>query len=172
MNAFVAGLGVVNERIERLGLIRLSVPETRSAYRTRAAGLFAIRYCRRVPLLAVGYAISPAAAQRLLARGAVVREPVDKFIQRFWVHEQPVHAIHPQIVEPGDVAGHSDIGERSRPRYGLRIWLRRALRKAENAIRRDLFVLRLLIMSRLQHRYRESIERKKDAAPGLIRAEN
>lgn len=145
---FASGLNVVAEHIAKLGLIRVSVPETRSAYKIERLRDFEIRYCRRVPLLAVGYAISPTAAARLISCGTVVKEPVDKFIQRFWLHDQPVHALQPQIVRPDDIADDSDIGERLRPNYGVLVWANRLLRKSENSVRRDLYVLRLLFRRR------------------------
>lgn len=148
-DGFRQGLSIVADRINRLGLIRVSVPLARSFFGTERAGNFHIRYCRRVPLLAVGYSISPAAAARLMSAGTIVREPVDKFMQRFWLHHQPVHALQPQIIRPDDIAEVSDIGDRPRVGYGLAVWARRLLRKSENSIRRDWYVLRLLIRRRV-----------------------
>jgi hypothetical protein len=92
-------------------------------------------------LLALGYALSPVGASKLLDAGATVNEPVDKFMQRFWRHKQPVFAITPPVVTLGALAEESDIGARTRQAYGVSTWLRRATRKMQNAARRTAFNL-------------------------------
>lgn len=138
---FLAGLLVVASQIRKRGLIRVSLPDVSDSVTIDDLGRFRIQYCRRVPLLALGYALSPAAAARLAAAGRTVEEPVDKYMQRFWRHQQPVYAMIPPIVRLAEVAAESDIGERRRPRYRLSTWAGRAVRKIENTIARMRFNL-------------------------------
>lgn len=133
---FVSGLDVVARHVAEKGFIRVSIPAVGDASGVHREGAFDIRLCRRVPLLALGYAVSPSAAQALAAKGGVVEEPVDKFLQRFWRHRQRVYALHPPIVGLGECAAVSDIGPRRRGRYTVSSWLRRVLRKSGNSISR------------------------------------
>ena len=138
---FMAGLLVAASQINRLGLIRVSLPETTTALSVTHLGPFDIEYCRRVPLLALGYAISSQAATRLASAAAIVEEPVDKFMQRIWHHGQPVYAMTPPFVRLTRLAGDSDIGARTRPRHGLSIWTIRAMRKGRNSVLRTIYNL-------------------------------
>lgn len=137
--SFAVGALVTSLKVRDLGIVRVSPPVLQTSTVVDRAGPFEIHYCRRAPLLALGYAISPATARELVTRGSVVEEPVDKFMQRFWRHGQPVHAITPPFVQLSSLADASDIGARHRPRPGLRLWMRRALRKTQNAVSRSLY---------------------------------
>jgi glycosyl transferase, family 25 len=136
---FLAGLLVAASRIRRLGFIRVSLPTVKTSLTLDQLGPFNIQYCRRVPLLALGYGVSPEAAARLAHAAPTVEEPVDKFIQRFWRHGQPVFAVMPPFVHLTPLAYESDIGHRVQPDYGLNTWLRRAVRKSNNSISRTLY---------------------------------
>jgi len=140
-HSFLAGLLVVASQIQKRGLIRVSLPHVDDSLTIDDLGRFKIQYCRRVPLLALGYALSPKAAASLARAGNIVEEPVDKYMQRFWRHRQPVYAMCPPIVRLAPVAEESDIGERRRPSYSFSTWLLRAARKAENSIARIRFNL-------------------------------
>lgn len=141
---FETGLLVTASVIRRLGFVRVSLPRLKTSTAIDRLGDFDIHYCRRSPLLALGYALSPAVARLFSARGSLVEEPVDKFLQRFWRHGQPVYAVTPPIVRLSNLAHESDIGERHRPRPGVRLWLRRLVRKTQNSIRRTLYNARYL----------------------------
>ncbi len=136
---FIDGIRIVEQRISRWGFIRIAGPAIRRSSSVEIVGAFDIRRCQQVPLLALGYAISPRAAARLARIGAVVQEPVDKFMQRFWLHKQPIQALRPYIVTAAPVSEDSEIGNRTRPGYGFYRWSQRLLRKTENSIRRELF---------------------------------
>ena len=137
--SFLAGLLVAASRIRKLGLIRVSLPIVDTSVTLDRLGPFDIQYCRRVPLLALGYGLSPEAAARLATAAPNVEEPVDKFIQRFWRHGQPVFAVMPPFVHLATLANESDIGHRTRLSYGLATWLQRAARKVQNSISRTLY---------------------------------
>ncbi len=136
---FLTGLLVAASQIRKLGFIRVSLPDIGTSLSIDHLGPFEIQYCRRVPLLALGYAVSPEAAAGLAASAGTVEEPVDKFMQRFWRHGQPVFAVTPAFVHLTHLAGDSDIGARVRRKYGLSAWMLRAARKTENAIMRTLY---------------------------------
>jgi glycosyl transferase family 25 len=143
-DSFLTGLLVATSQINRLGFIRVSLPELSSSAVVRHLGPYDIHFCRRVPLLALGYAVSPTTAMRLSKRGGVVEEPVDKFLQRYWRHEQPVFAVVPPVVRLSDHASKSNIGHREIQRPNARTWIRRAARKSRNAIARTLYAARIL----------------------------
>jgi glycosyl transferase family 25 len=137
--SFLTGLLVTSCIIRTLGFVRVSRPELKTSTVIDQMGPFHIHYCRRAPLLALGYALSPDVAARLAERGGIVEEPVDKFLQRFWRHKEPVFAVTPPFVRLSDLANESDIGERHRTGPDARLWLRRAVRKAQNSVLRTLF---------------------------------
>jgi len=136
---FLSGLLVAASQINKLGFIRVSLPNTGTAHAINRIGPFDIQYCRRVPLLALGYALSPSAARRLADAATVVEEPVDKFMQRFWRHGQPVYAVTPPFVHLTALADESVIGTRLRPKLGLSSWMLRAARRAQNSILRTAY---------------------------------
>jgi len=137
--SFLAGLTIAASQIRKLGFIRVSLPAVETSLTLNQLGPFKIKYCRRVPLLALGYGVSPEAAARLAQAAPTVEEPVDKFIQRFWRHGQPVFALTPPFVHLTSLAYESDIGNRTRPKYGLCTWLQRVARKSRNSIFRALY---------------------------------
>jgi len=132
-SSFLSGLLVAASQIDQLGFIRVSLPDTVTTLAINRVGPFDIQYCRRVPLLALGYVLSPSAARRLATAATVVEEPVDKFMQRFWRHGQPVYAVTPPFVHLTALADESVIGTRLRPKYTLSSWLLRAVRKVQNS---------------------------------------
>jgi glycosyl transferase family 25 len=138
-SSFLGGLLVAASQINKLGFIRVSLPNTGTALAIKRIGPFDIQYCRRVPLLALGYALSPPAARRLADAATVVEEPVDKFLQRFWRHGQPVYAVTPPFVHLTALAEESDIGTRLRPKYTLSSWTLRAMRKVQNSVFRTTY---------------------------------
>lgn len=141
---FAPGLLVAFSKARRLGFVRISLPTVRTSNRMEDIGSFEIHMCRRAPLLALGYILSPSVAGRLVKVGSIVEEPVDKFMQRYWRFGNPVYALVPNIVGLSEHAAESHIGARSRSRVDLAMWLNRAGRKTENAVRRTLFSARTL----------------------------
>ncbi len=134
--SFCDGLPVLNRWVAERGLVRVALPLPRQSARVARQDSFALHYCRRVPLQALGYALSPGAARRLACAGATIEEPVDKFLQRFWRHGQRVYALLPAIVEHSLLADISEIGERIRDDYDVPTRLRRLIRKSGNAVAR------------------------------------
>jgi glycosyl transferase family 25 len=159
---FVHGFGLVERRISRLGLVRVCGPYPDWSDCIEQSGPFDIRRCRRVPLLALAYALTPQAAARLATAGSIVDEPVDKFMQRFWRHKQEVVALHPPIVHASTLE--SDIGRRTRPHYTLRMWLVRLRRKCSNSLLREIY--------NLQMRARGSISKLSKRVPSVFAPES
>lgn len=143
-STFQAGFLAATSQIRKLGFIRVSLPRIKTPLLIGHLGPFDIQYCRRAPLLALGYAIAPLSAKRLAHAAAIVEEPVDKFVQRFWHHGQPIFALTPPFVSLADVADESDIGTRSRSQFGARVWLVRAPRKIRNSILRTAYNVRFV----------------------------
>jgi len=152
---FLTGMLVVASQIRKLGFIRISLPRIKTALLIDQVGPFDIQYCRRAPLLALGYAVAPHSAKGLTYASSVMEEPVDKFMQRFWRHGQPVYALAPPVVELAQVASDSDIGARARHEFGFRVWMLRASRKAQNSTQRQFYNLKF-IGSRMKTEIRET----------------
>lgn len=155
--SFATGALITAFKVRELGLVRVSLPGLKTSTVIERLGPFEIHYCRRSPLLALGYAISPAVAQQFVARGRNVEEPVDKFMQRFWRHGQPVYAVTPPFVRLSGHAKVSDIGERHRPAPGIRLWFRRAARKTQNSILRTRYNASYLGKLRTARRPQETV---------------
>jgi glycosyl transferase family 25 len=137
--SFADGLRAIEQEIYRRGFIRMAASIAGATLATETLKSFELRYCRKVPLMAPGYAISPKAARRMADRAEIVEAPIDKFIQQFWRHGQPVYALQPGIVFQHRVGEASDIGDRVRSAGTLATWLARARRKVSNATMRHWF---------------------------------
>ena len=114
-------------------------------------------YVSDVPLCTLAYAISPAAASSLLKASATLTSPVDKFLQRTWVHMTPVYALDPAVVTLSSYAGSSTIGARPRKSLNPGLLLSRALYKGMGELRRfgfDKSQLKILDTSESQDRLR------------------
>lgn len=137
--SFLSGLRVVEDQIMTLGFIRVSLPAAGTAVDVHRHGPFRIGYCRRVPHLALAYAVSPGVATQLADAAAIIEEPVDKYLQRFWRHGQPVFAVRPPFVHASTHAHESVIPSHSLPKHGLTTWILLAARKAQNSIMRTAY---------------------------------
>ena len=152
--AFPDGVRAVAKAVNRYGFVRVSMPPASSSYSVERLRSFDLRYCRRVPPGALGYAISPAAADRLanaaaivaaLAKrsAAIVEEPIDSFVRRFWRHRQPIYALHPAIVYQHPIGDTTHTRDGGRTPYTPARWLGRAGRKISDAVLRYRYNLAL-----------------------------
>ena len=98
--AFRDGLFEAAKAVHRYGIIRITAPVTDASLKVEELRSFSLRYCRRVPRCAMGYAISPEAAMRLANNATIVEQPIEQFISRFWRHGQAIYALRPAIVFP------------------------------------------------------------------------
>lgn len=137
--------------IERFGYIRLQSHERPKKKPTSLAARkvledegFCLSYVSDVPLCLVGYAISPAAAGRLVRSSSVLTAPVDKFMQRTWDHDTPIFVLTPASVTTSVHADASTIGKRTRKSRDPVLLLRRLLYKAAGEVRRHRFDKRQL----------------------------
>jgi glycosyl transferase, family 25 len=131
---FPRALDAIRPVLDEVGLIRLYASTRRPfrRIRTLAGGFELIRYTRG-PSGTVCYALTPAAARRLLLHCPRWLEPVDRFLDRFWVHGLGHHGLHPAPVTHAADAG-SDIGCRRREKTPWTV-LRRILRVGDHAAR-------------------------------------
>ena len=150
--SFRDGYQVVRHTISSLGFLRLSIPNTTSNSADHEPELV---FCSKVPLLSLAYALTPKAAQRLVEASATVEQPVDKFLQQYWRHQELIYAISPPVVSLSEHADVSDIGVRRRPIPSLGLRLRRVFRRSTNSIVRKTY----------------SLAAKRRAARSLARAE-
>lgn len=77
------------------------------------------------------YMLCPDAAQRLVSAASVWREPVDFFLDRYWVHGIPPLGVLPVRVDHAPVV--SDVGDREEGAVTLR---RRLLKVTDSTLRR------------------------------------
>jgi glycosyl transferase family 25 len=143
--SFAEALRTVERLPRAFGYIRLESAERARALPKRlrpairpifAAGAFELAYVSDVPLCMLAYAIRPETAAALIDASETIVAPVDKFIQRTWVHRQPIFALRAPVVTPRPDAAQSSIGARPRKSHSPRALLERALYKAAGELRR------------------------------------
>jgi glycosyl transferase family 25 len=102
--AFPAALRSTAKIIADCGFMRLE-PNKQSRRRPRRyipvgeLDQFEVNYVARLSLCMTGYAVSPAAARRLVESSATLLAPVDRYLQRPWSHRQPVYSLTPAAVQ-------------------------------------------------------------------------
>lgn len=138
---FAAVVRLVAAQIAARGLIRLSAHKARPY--VPVARLDATYDLVRFPLGphgTTGYAVSPAAARKLVAAADIWFEPVDCHLDRFWTHGVDCLALHPFPVrhaspEPEDSDIRAGIGRVRKSRRYRRL---RALYRARDDVLRYL----------------------------------
>jgi len=136
LDNFAAAVAAVSELIERFGFIRLQ--HIRNAPRVKVAeqdGL-TLYYCRKYPHGAVGYAVNPQAAEKLLASSHTLVAPTDKYIKNFWEHGQPLHCLLPASITPSILNEDSTIAGREKAATSVTLLIKRILFKSRGAIQR------------------------------------
>lgn len=141
---FLTGLLVATTQIKVLGFIHVSAPNLSTSVLMRQLGPLDICFFRHAPDSALGYAISPQVAEKLVHHGSVVRAPVDNYLQRFWHHRQPVFAIAPPVIHQRTQASTGDTASHTLPKPGMRLKLRRVARKANDSLARHSFAAAFL----------------------------
>lgn len=139
----------VVERVETLvndlGFIRLETFKRKrrflsavrpAFYRVFEDGELRLYLLSDIPLCALAYAISPAAAASLVKASTSLIAPVDKFLQKTWIHKTPIFAVSPTAVDKSRDASVSTIGVRQRKSQRLGLLLRRALYKGLGELKR------------------------------------
>jgi len=148
---FADAVRTTSKHIDRFGFIRLQSHERArkkpmgpATYKILEDAGFCLSYVSDVPLCLVAYAISPAAAARLVRSSATLTAPVDKFMQRTWEHDTPIFVLSPASVTTSAHGSASTIGSRSRKSWDPVLLLRRLLYKVLGEIRRKRFDSRQL----------------------------
>lgn len=142
---FPEALAHAQSAIDRAGFIRLAaLSERRSLLAEPLAGGYRFVRLEKGGMGTQCYAVSPAAAKRLLQHSDIWTCPVDYYIDSFWEHGQPNYAILPYRIhhdETGSIT--SDIG--SREPYGPQGLLdyRRHWSKQRDWLLRKIYNLRL-----------------------------
>ncbi len=141
LDNFPQALKTAGLLINDFGFIRLQHLRNYAKAPVKEAGGFTLYYCEKYAHGAVGYAISPAAANHLLRNSYSLTAPVDKFLQNFWQHELPLYCLLPESVEPGPLNAASTIAGRDKP--GIDVWLglRRIVHKMWRSVRTKWFNL-------------------------------
>lgn len=142
---FPEALAAAAELVHEHGFIRLQ-SETRARSRVvRSFGKFRLSLYSKVPHSMMCYALSPTAAEGLLAHSNTLSAPVDVFVKQFWLHRQAIYGLQPYTVTESELSSDSRIGFREKAERGLTL---RILRQ----INRFLGALRGMIYSRSLHR--------------------
>ncbi len=156
-DGFAERLELIDRLVREYGFVRLQGIDRRraplkalrpAAYRVRSLEGSTLSYVSDVPLCMLAYAISPAAASALCNASTTLTAPVDKFLQQTWVHETPVFALEPPLVELSALACETTIGTRPRKSLNPLLLLARAMYKGFGELRRVGFDRRYL--SRLE----------------------
>jgi len=92
------------ERISRRWKLRINGHQL-----IEECGEFGIHYVSRMPLCSTCYVISPPVAVVFLSKSHCLTEPVDKFLQKYWVHKQALYALVPPVARQGGFSRFSSI---------------------------------------------------------------
>ena len=133
----------------RFGFVRLQsfnrarkffrLSQLRSDYRLPEKHGCRLRYLSNVPLCLLAYAISPRAAAALVRSSNILSAPVDKFMQKTWVHATPIFALERPVVLLSVHANYSTIGIRHQKSRNIFLLLGRLLYKGIGEFRRSRF---------------------------------
>jgi glycosyl transferase family 25 len=94
-------LATTDALIEQYGFIRLN-GDSKHIIPVATHGAYELRRYKKAPLLALAYALSPAAAQTLVDNFDEYVEPVDYYLKRFWVSKQKVYHLSPEPITLSD----------------------------------------------------------------------
>lgn len=137
---FAEAVDLVERHVEARGLIRLSAHKDRPfAFVEALSETYNLVRFPLGPHGTTGYAVSPAAANKLLKAANVWFEPVDCHLDRFWTHGVSCFAIHPFPVvhacpESDNSEIRSGLGRAKKSRRYRRI--RSFYRHRDNVLRR------------------------------------
>ncbi len=150
---FATAIREIRNLTNAVGFIRLQSIEKKrkplkklrpAAYEITSCGRRKLLYVSDVPLCALAYAISPAAAASLLKASTILTAPVDKFLQQTWIHMTPICALDPAVVKLSTDINSSTIGIRQSKSRNPILLLCRALYKGVGELRRFGFDMRQL----------------------------
>lgn len=110
-----------------------------SAFHVQSYEDFRLFYLSDVPLCMLAYAIFPSAARSLIEASTSLIAPVDKFLQQTWVHNTPIYALSPALVQESRHAAASTIGTRQKKSRSPWLRLRRAVYKCLGELNRARF---------------------------------
>lgn len=136
-------LALAAARIEQHRLIRLFGKHNRSSRQLEALGSrYTLVRFQRGPIGTQCYCLSPAGARALLARATRWSEPVDHYLDRFWLHGVTSNAIVPyELKEMSRDILVGAIGARSHRRTGMAKF-RRELTRQTDALARLIYNIR------------------------------
>lgn len=98
-----------------------------------------LHYVSDVPLCATAYALNPTSARLLTDASETLIAPVDKFLQKTWLHGVPIFALSPTLVTVSGLATASTIGTRQRKSRNPALLLSRAFYKLSGELKRSQF---------------------------------
>lgn len=135
-HGFSEALAEVEANIEEFGFIRLQTDLRAHKRRVKDCGRFRLSRFTKAPHATLCYAISPAAARRFIEKTRIIDAPVDVFIKKFWIHEQPLFALTPYTVVTSELALQSTIAGRVKDRKPVRVAVLRFMTKCDWYVRR------------------------------------
>lgn len=145
---FKHSLSLIHEVTERFGFVRLEnfrlrraplKKLRRAAHQIATYDSSAVFYLSDVPLCLTAYAIAPQAAKPLIEASRVVIAPVDKFVQKTWLHGAPIFALEPVLVNKSSLAEDSMIGVRQKKSKNPWLHIRRFIYKTVGEFQRLAF---------------------------------
>lgn len=142
-------LALTDELIEQYGFIRLNGEGKRTVTLLEKDGFTLKRY-KKAPLLALAYALSPAAAAKLLANFDEYMEPLDYYLKRFWATKQRVYHLSPDPITHNEHSDDTTITARGSNTRPLDIRLLRLWDQIANGFMRDVYNLAFAIHNLLR----------------------
>jgi len=139
---FLDCLLLADRLIDEHGLIRFQFDGSPPKGKTQPLATYGKHRLQRYvkyPFGALAYAVSPAAAQRLIARSRTLNGAVDHIIKRYWEHGQTLFGLSPAPVVGGPLIFESTIHGRKREKPSAKLRFARWFSKTESFVRRARF---------------------------------
>lgn len=138
-NGFAGALPIIHELADKYGFVRLERfhrlrKRLKNHLRPATFQIISrdgmqLHYLSDVPLCMTAYALNPEAAKSLIDASATLIAPVDKFLQKKWLHGVPIFALSPTLVKVSALGSESTIGTRQRKSRNPALLLRRTFYK-------------------------------------------
>ena len=142
-------LALADELIETYGYIRFN-GESRHTVDILSKDGYHLKRYKKAPLLALAYALSPAAAQKLLDNFDEYMEPLDYYLKRFWATKQRVYHLSPDPITHNEFSDDTTITARGSDKRPLDIRLLRLWNQIANSTMREIYNLGFAIHNLLR----------------------
>jgi len=127
--SFDEGIQFVGQFLDRVSFIRLEPLESNFFVTSVRNHAFSLVKQLKIAMCATGYVITPKGAKALLKKGMEISFPIDLYLKYTIIHQQPIHALVPNIVYPTHVESTIGSNIRNHRKKGITLKINRFIRK-------------------------------------------